>query len=58
MSTPRRSLALIAHDNRKVDLVAWATFNVPLASSVASADLIVAALSDAAGLRAGPTPAG
>ncbi|HEX9818199.1 MAG TPA: methylglyoxal synthase [Methylomirabilota bacterium] len=22
-----RSLALIAHDNRKVDLVAWATFN-------------------------------
>jgi methylglyoxal synthase len=27
MSTPLRSLALIAHDNRKVDLVAWATFN-------------------------------
>lgn len=22
-----RTLALIAHDNRKVDLVAWATFN-------------------------------
>lgn len=27
MSRPLRSLALIAHDNRKVDLVAWATFN-------------------------------
>jgi methylglyoxal synthase len=27
MKTPSRSLALIAHDNRKVDLVAWATFN-------------------------------
>lgn len=27
MSTTLRSLALIAHDNRKVDLVAWATFN-------------------------------
>jgi len=23
----RRTLALIAHDNKKVDLVAWATFN-------------------------------
>jgi methylglyoxal synthase len=27
MSRLARSLALIAHDNRKVDLVAWATFN-------------------------------
>ena len=27
MSAPMRCLALIAHDNRKVDLVAWATFN-------------------------------
>ncbi|HEU4366797.1 MAG TPA: methylglyoxal synthase [Methylomirabilota bacterium] len=27
MSPLTRSLALIAHDNRKVDLVAWATFN-------------------------------
>ena len=27
MSAPTRCLALIAHDNRKVDLVAWATFN-------------------------------
>jgi methylglyoxal synthase len=138
MSTPPRSLALIAHDNRKVDLVAWATFNrdtlaqfvmmatrhtarlmrdkvgldvevllsgpeggdaqiaarvatgsvdavfffvdpltsqphdpdirallrvcnvhnVPLATNVASADLIIAALSDTAGRREVPTPAG
>jgi methylglyoxal synthase len=27
MKAPSGSLALIAHDNRKVDLVAWATFN-------------------------------
>jgi len=27
MSVAPRCLALIAHDNRKVDLVAWATFN-------------------------------
>ena len=138
MSMPLRSLALIAHDNRKVDLVAWATFNrdtlaqfvmmatrhtarlmrdkvglevevllsgpeggdaqiaarvatgsvdvvfffvdpltaqphdpdirallrvcnvhnVPLATNVASADLIIAALSDAAGRREVPAPAG
>jgi methylglyoxal synthase len=138
MSVLMRSLALIAHDNRKVDLVAWATFNrdtlaqfimmatrhtgrlmrdkvglevevllsgpeggdaqiaarvatgavdavfffvdplttqphdpdirallrvcnvhnVPLATNVASADLIIAALSDAACLRATPAPAG
>jgi methylglyoxal synthase len=138
MSTPLRSLALIAHDNRKVDLVAWATFNrdtlaqfvmmatrhtarlmrdkvgldvevllsgpeggdaqiaarvatgsvdavfffvdpltsqphdpdirallrvcnvhnVPLATNVASADLIIAALSDAAGPSEVPAPAG
>ena len=138
MSTTLRSLALIAHDNRKVDLVAWATFNrdtlaqfvmmatrhtarlmrdkvgldvevllsgpeggdaqiaarvatgsvdavfffvdpltsqphdpdirallrvcnvhnVPLATNVASADLIIAALSDAAGRSEVPAPAG
>jgi methylglyoxal synthase len=138
MNSAPRCLALIAHDNRKVDLVAWATFNrdtlaqfsmtatrhtarlmrdkvgldvevllsgpeggdaqiaarvatgavdavfffvdpltaqphdpdirallrvcnvhnVPLATNVASADLIIAALSDAAGRRAPPVPAG
>jgi methylglyoxal synthase len=138
MSTSLRRLALIAHDNRKVDLVAWATFNrdtlaqfvmmatrhtarlmrdkvgldvevllsgpeggdaqiaarvatgsvdavfffvdpltsqphdpdirallrvcnvhnVPLATNVASADLIIAALSDAAGRSEVPAPAG
>src|SRR5437867_3494114 len=26
-SSARQSLALIAHDNKKADLVAWATFN-------------------------------
>ena len=138
MNVTPRYLALIARDNRKVDLVAWATFNrdtlaqfamtatrhtarlmrdkvgldvevllsgpeggdaqiaarvatgavdavfffvdpltaqphdpdirallrvcnvhnVPLATNVASADLIIAALSDAAGRRAPPIPAG
>jgi methylglyoxal synthase len=138
MNPAPRCLALIAHDNRKVDLVAWTTFNrdtlaqfgmtatrhtarlmrdkvgldvevllsgpeggdaqiaarvatgavdavfffvdpltaqphdpdirallrvcnvhnVPLATNVASADLIIAALSDAAGRRAPPVPAG
>ncbi len=27
VAEPPRRLALIAHDNKKVDLVAWATFN-------------------------------
>jgi methylglyoxal synthase len=27
MSASLRCRALVAHDNRKVDLVAWATFN-------------------------------
>ena len=76
-------LALIAHDNKKVDLVAWATFNrqtlarfdlvgtghsarlvrekvrldvhdVPVATNLATANLVIAALALRENLRPSP----
>ncbi len=36
---PRKGIGLVAHDNKKIDLIEWATF--PVACNRASADLMV-----------------
>jgi methylglyoxal synthase len=48
-----RRLALIAHDNKKVDLVAWATFNRKTLANLKTADLIITALAPHAALGDG-----
>lgn len=56
-----RALALIAHDNKKVDLVAWATFNretlarFPLVGTRSTAQLVIAKVGlDVEPLLSGP----